>query len=267
MAEPPSDNVQTTGIEGIPDQEQYLSSNIEDYLLSLAESLYLVQQELNQMSVPSRPGQPAIAYQLPKLDFELKMSIELAESTTSSGGGRRALSARPISAMTQATQTNAAEAASTIRGSFVAIPAAGGKPPPVVRTFLKRLDPRKWEIKVGIQSAVGQQLEGVEVQFNVDREESKRLSAGESLTIDLSAETNLWYGVVNTDQQGLASNVLVAADTEIDGTLIVVLIDVLSQTESLVFRVESGATQAEEPTTLLQETAETEEPPETPPSS
>lgn len=233
-------------ITGGTDQEAYLSSNIEDYLLSLATSLQDVQRELNRTVIAGTEGTPTVRYQLPKLEFELKMSIEMAKST--SGSTQNRLLARPINAFNSNSTNNAAQAASIIKGMFVAVPVDGGKPPAVVNTSVQQ-DPDKpneWDITVEVQSAVGQRLEGIEVQFNIDREESALLSEADELIVTLSPETDLVNGVMYTDTQGQVTNRLEARQTEEAGTYIVVLIDVLGRSESLVFKV------GEQATTLLE---------------
>lgn len=225
-------------LPNINDSEDLLSSSIEDYLLSLADSLHQVQQELSEFQVAGQAGQPGVRYQLPKLDFELKMAIRLAE-TKQTGKRNAPLLVRPIDSFSSSSRSNVADTASTIKGSFIAIPTNGGKPPAVIRSSLKRQNARKWEINVEVLSAVGQRLEGVEVQFNLLREESVRLSSENKLTIELSPQTNLWYGVVQTSEDGLAQDVLEASATELIGSSLVVMVDVLGQSETLVFKVEA----------------------------
>jgi hypothetical protein len=225
------------------DQEAFLSSNIEDYLLSLAESLQQVQRELNQTTISGAEGSPTVRYQLPKLEFELKMSLEMTQSSEGSTHGT--LLARPINATNSASRSQAAETASTIKGMFVAVPIDGGKPPVVIGTQIYHVpispdndNPNLWKVTVEVQSAVGQRLEGIEVHFNIDRPESIKLSEANGVIIaELSRETDVKHGLMLTDNNGVVVNTLEARPTEEEGAYIVLLIDVLGRSESLVFRI------------------------------
>lgn len=133
--------------------EEFLTGSLDDYLLAVADSIHQAQLKLSRMRIPAQPGQPSITYQLPRLDFELKMSFEVAQKTSREGGaGGLVLNARPVSAQSSA-RNSTAEAASIIKGSFIAVPLDGGKPPSVIRTALHRISPRALEISVIVQSA------------------------------------------------------------------------------------------------------------------
>ncbi len=220
--------------------EEFLTASIDDYLLSLADSVYQAQKQLSQMSVMVQPGQPAVSYQLPRVDFELKISFELARSTgeTSGTGTGALLRARPLGVQSAGRQKSSAGAASIIKGSFVAVPAQGGKPPGVLRTRLKRLSSRELEIRVKAESAAGENLAGEEIQFNVDRTLSQELNQAENLTIELKDDTALWEGMVRTNAEGWATNLLRVSSQERMGAQVAVIIDALGQTETLIFKVE-----------------------------
>jgi hypothetical protein len=111
-----------------------------------------------------------------------------------------------------------------------------------------------------VASAAGERLTGVEVQFNVDRERSRELKVtpgGSGLPVGafndkdatydyvafgeaagLYLGTSFWDGSVTTNADGMAVGVLNIDAQEPSGTRIATVVDVLGQTESIVFKVE-----------------------------
>lgn len=232
--------------------DHLLTASIDDYLLGLAGGLERAQRQLSQQSMMLQRGEAPLVYQIPRLDFELKLSLELREED-----GRQ-LRFRPARVESKS-QTRTAEMASLIRGSFVAVPANGGRPPPVVRTTLRRIGSHQLEYRVAVSSAAGERLPGVDVQFNVDRELSKTLNplpnaefkAGafddDTLSFDrasfdvqteLAEGTRFWDGLVTTDGEGIAVGVLDVDQREQGGSLIATVVDVLEQTETVLFKVD-----------------------------
>jgi hypothetical protein len=225
-----------------PEQaEDLLTASIDDYLLALADGIHKAQRQLSQISIALQPGQPAITYQLPRVDFEFKVSFALAraEEATAGAGGGGALRLRPAGGEPGGRNSTAAEAASVIKGSFVAVPALGGKPPAVVTTRLERLAGRRLSITVQVASAAGEKLAGVPVELNVDRELSRRLNRAFHADRELSAETDLWHGRIETDADGIAQTVLKVSPSEPAGSYVAVLIDVLNETRTVTFHVEA----------------------------
>ena len=104
-----------------------------------------------------------------------------------------------------------AAAASTIKGSFVAVPIHGGTPPPVVTIAWKRAgdDARRIAITVSVRSAIGEPLIGREVQFNLDKGLARRLNelwSKEGDAKKVLENTKLTYGVQPTKGNGEAEN-------------------------------------------------------------
>ncbi|MFN8466289.1 MAG: hypothetical protein U0X20_12100 [Caldilineaceae bacterium] len=244
---------------GLDNHTGFLTGSIDDYLLGLADGIQKAQRQLSQMAITLQPGEAAVTYQIPRVEFELKMSLEVATPADDKGGGGAQLRFRPASPA-RAGGTSTSDVASTIRGAFVAVPVHGGKPPPDIRITLHRLSARKYEVRVRVASAAGERLGGVEVQFNVDQERSRELKTvptGSGLPAGrydregakynqtaysdptgLYAGTRFWDGSVNTNADGVAVGVLEIDAQEAPGVPIVTVIDVLGQTETIVFKVE-----------------------------
>lgn len=116
-----------------------ITASIEDYLLSLADSLQDAQQLLSQRQIASLPGQPALAYQLPKLEFELKIALNVEKKSANIVGDRLYLPIGatpdvlpPITDKKLVSQPGGAALhehnVSTIKGAFVAVPVKGARP-------------------------------------------------------------------------------------------------------------------------------------------
>lgn len=213
-----------------------LTASIEDYLVGLASSLQSAQRQLSELTVPGDASRPTVTYQLPKLDFELKLSLELTQDGTGGPAGASsasglALRGRLLPATGSRSQT--AESASIIKGSFLAVPVSGGKPPPVLTTELSRIDEAQLSIAVTLTTAAGEPLPNVAVQFNTDRELGRTLNPG------LEPPTSKpLHAVVTTDATGRAVNVMDASAEQPD-TRVPVTIDALGRTTTVVFKVES----------------------------
>ncbi len=238
---------------------KFLTGSIDDYLLGLADGIQKAQRQLSQMAITLQPGEAAVTYQIPRVEFELKMSLEVAGATDDRGGSSTQLRFRPANPARGAGGSTS-DVASTIRGAFVAVPVHGGKPPPDIRITLHQLDPRKFEIRVRVATTAGERLGGVEVQFNVDQERSRELKltpGGSGLpagiyndkdatynyvayadAAGLAQGTRFWDGSILTDSEGNATGTLEIDAREAPGTAIVAVIDVLGQTETIVFKVE-----------------------------
>lgn len=236
----------------MPNIDKTTTSPIENYLLTLAHSLQHVQQQLNSAKVLADDGMSYTSYQLPKLEFELKMAIEL-EETTEEGQQKSLLKAVPVNITSTTKKNQSTTEASTIKGMFVAVPGNLGKPPAVIRTSLREITNSEYEITVLVQSAVGEYLQGVEVQVNIDPDLSARLSNKPNLK--LSKKTYIKEGIIYTNENGVASTSLFLdpGDTvnilsifspkkgiQIPGTgdlgnTIAVLVDAMGKTETIIF--------------------------------
>jgi len=233
----------------MPDKENILTASIDDYLLSLADGVCLAQRKLNQMVVPGQFGQPSVMYQLPKVEFELKMSFEMETGSSTlntllPGGNMRnmpKLRARPANMQSSGNSTSM-DVASTIKGSLVATPAKGGKPPAVIQTFLSKggsVD--TVNIRVNISSAAGELLQDVAVQYNLDNELSRKLNGDYkregSDDHEFEAGTKLTNGVVETNAEGISENRLQIDPNESTGVTVAVVIDALNERETILYTV------------------------------
>ncbi|HQR44047.1 MAG TPA: hypothetical protein PLX97_15235, partial [Gemmatales bacterium] len=152
------------------------------------------------------------------------------------GEGTAYLEARPPGLKAGEMDSDTAAAASTIKGSFVAVPVHGGTPPPIVTITWNRSDddPRRIVITVTVMSAIGAKLGGREVQFNLDRDLAERYNPLLKGTPKVLGRTWLQFGVQRTDDQGEARNTLIIRE-RLEGVKIPVVIDVMGITRTLVF--------------------------------
>ncbi len=230
--------------------EQFINTSIDEYLISLANSINHAQRYISQLRIAGQDGQPAVTYQLPRVEFELKLLFQLdrrhppssrTQHNVARGEGSAYLEARPLSLEAGEMDSDSAAAASTIKGSFVAVPVHGGAPPPVVTVTWKRSDdPRRILITVSVVSAIGDPLMGREVQFNLDRDLARRYNALwrnvdlKDLSKTVLADTSLEYAVQQTDGQGTAQNTLVIRD-RLEDLKVPVVIDVMGISRTLIF--------------------------------
>ena len=231
--------------------KQLINTSIDEYLISLANSINHAQRYIGQLRVAGQDGQPTVTYQLPRVEFELKLMFQLdrrhppsgqTQRNVAKGEGGAYLEARPLGADAGGMDSDTAAAASTIRGSFVAVPVHGGTPPPTVTITWSRSenDPRRISISVSVLSAIGDPLIGREVQFNLDRDLARRYNAPwrnvkpKDVVATVLAQTRLDYGVQPTDEQGKAQNTLVIGDV-LEDLKVPVVIDVMGITRTLIF--------------------------------
>lgn len=216
----------------IDDPQDLFESTLDDYLVGIAEGLRRAQGELAGVVIEGPPGQAAMGYHLPRLDFELKLSFEVR------GGG----SGAPLRMLARAPSAGggsfSAEGTGTVRGTFVSVPLAAGRPPIVLDLRFVVRAPRDVEVTAVVRDALGAPQPDVEVQFNVDRERSAALTAALGLDVQPPlAGTNTLPAVARTDADGLATSALRMAEAEPAGALIAVVVDALGATETAVVRV------------------------------
>ncbi|MCB9761012.1 MAG: hypothetical protein H6739_14330 [Alphaproteobacteria bacterium] len=230
------------------DVNQVLTT-IDDYLLSLADGIALAQTQLSRLGAQGPPGKQ-FNYYLPKLDFELRMTLNMVESSSLSERydpyrGERAARDQhvcfaPVTSEQQASSSFSAEIVSVIKGSFVAVPANEGLPAVHVSSQLDASNPQAVVVTVRARNAAGEPMAGLEVQFNLDRDETVTLT-DETGTVDGSTlnwtGTYLRDGVVTTDSSGQATTTLFVGGGMAKGARLAVVLDAAYRTELLVYEV------------------------------
>jgi hypothetical protein len=210
--------------------EELLTGTVDDYLVSLAWSLQQAQQQLSELSAAGPTGEFPVTYQIPEMEFELKMSLELRQSTeVGQGAGAKILRGSVLSG--RSAENSASTAASTIKGRFVAVPSRGGNPPPVLTVSLSQPGAEGlFGLAAAVSSISGEALVDVPVHFNIDRDLSDRLNGG----VPLSSGTALSFGVRRTGADGIATcQLTTAADDQVKR--VAVIIDAMGRTETVVF--------------------------------
>ena len=210
-----------------------ISDSLDDYLVSLADGLAEAQLRLDDMAAVSGPE--GIRYQIPKLEFDLKVDFSLQVNTEESGEPvkRFLIKAKNDSS----TSTNSKQSVtSTLSGSFVAVPVNQGTPAHVIETELIRKSAKEVLLNVYVNHANGEPAADVEVEVNIDRERSDALNKSEGRSA-LKPATELSEGVLLTTVDGVASTQLLIATQETKQNRIIVVIDCQGQTETIHYRV------------------------------
>jgi hypothetical protein len=214
-------------------------STLDDFLLGIAEGIARAQEELSRSA--AGPAGQQFVYHLPRVDFEMKMNMRVVEEEALDNrfrllrpaGKAKHLLFKPVTAQES---SSVLEIAAVVRGSFVAVPANNGLPPSRIQTSVTRVDTRHARVRVTAGNAAGEALSGVEVQFNVDREESVALNAASGVTMTVAADTRFDRGAVETDDDGVAEATLTLASGQQAG-LLVLVIDALEQVDTVVYEV------------------------------
>ncbi|MCB9529508.1 MAG: hypothetical protein H6703_02530 [Myxococcales bacterium] len=214
----------------IDDPTDLFEATLDDYLVGLANGIRQAQAQLNAIVVDGPPGQPAIGYQLPRVDFELKLAFALSHAAPAPGA------APTVRLVARAPQPVAggftAEGTSTLRGSFVAVPIAAQRPSVVLSLAFRMRHERDIELEATVVDALGEPQAGVEVEFNVDRDRS--LALGGEAAEPLAEDTRVEPAVAVTDDAGHAVANLVISEREPAHALVAVVVDALGVSETLL---------------------------------
>lgn len=210
-----------------------ISDSLDDYLVSLADGLAEAQLRLDDMASVSGPE--GIRYQIPKLEFDLKIDFSLHVSSEESGEPvkRFLIKAKNESSSSTNSKQNVT---STLSGSFVAVPVNQGTPAHVIETELTRISAQEVVLNVYVNHANGDPADAVEVEVNIDRDRSDEMNSKEGRSA-LKARTELNEGVLLTSDQGIASTRLMVAAQEAKQNRIVLVVDCQGQTETIHYRV------------------------------
>ncbi len=228
------------------DPSDFVSGTIDDLLLSMAEGLVHAQAQLDQLQTLDALGRPGPTYQVPYLDFDLRVAAQFVTdpaldqkygNKALAPGGSKHLTMRAIQPADTTIDGFKGEIVSNLRGRFVAVPPNAGKPPLVITTAVELVDPLHHELRVVVRTALGEAVPGMSVHFNLDAAMSIALSAADGVVLtELQPTTVLAQGIVVTNAVGLAQTSLVTSDTtpEPAGTSIVIAVDVVGRLEHLV---------------------------------
>jgi len=233
--------------------DQFLSTTIDAYLLSLANGVRAAQEQLNLLPPEDALGRPQATYYLPRLDFELRVAFEISRTSEGPfdnvgrvpGAAARVAVAtlllRPVQPQDTTVSNFKAEAISTLRGSFVAVPPNQGRPPLVLASAVRRVDARTAEITASLRTAAGEPLPGAEVHFNLDLETTRAVGAPDGISpqsFEFQPGTRLLQGVVPTAADGTAASTLEIDPAEPPGLRVAVAVDAVDRSESLLIGAE-----------------------------
>lgn len=210
--------------------------SLDDYLVALAEGVARAQGRLDG----APPG--TVAYHIPRLDFELKLTIDVA--STGAGKVPARLAVRPPS-------MEHAELLSTVRGSLVATPVDAGRSRPRLALDLRnpsqaeaRRLPRAGHAQVIVVRVVdnaGRPVPGMAVTIDLDREASAILNREAGLPAASSSDSWVADVALVTAADGTASTVLHLSPTEPAGASAVIVADAAGQTRTVVYQLPKTA--------------------------
>ena len=180
---------------------------LQDILLGIADSLNEAQEALRSAAPYDALGRPNTLYQLPYLDFSLKVSSEFEseESSDPEAEARKAIRFRSVKevATTKNTSTRT-EILSTISGRFVASVPNEGLPQTIIA--VKTLPPvmtldgyYQYDLEVQLSNAAGEKLIDSVVEFNFDEDASAALNGSMAISLPTFSTSE-----VKTDATGLA---------------------------------------------------------------
>lgn len=227
------------------DPSDMVTGTIDDLLLSMAEGLVEAQKQLDGLHTVDAFGRPGPSYQLPYLDFELRISTQLTADPVldqkfgkTLGSGSRSGGHLLINTVPATTARGmSADMLSSFKGRFVAVPPDPNRPALVLDTAVEHIDAHHYGLRAYAKNTLGEPIAGLEVHFNLDPALSAELSAADNIPIDnLRPGTSLQQGIGRTDANGVASTTLVidAADPEPTGASIAVTVDVAGKTDVLI---------------------------------
>ncbi len=217
--------------------DDLIETTLDDYLLALADGIQQAQRQLDQTSVTGRPGQPATAYYLPRVEFELKMTFAMrggrpeGEQAADAKRGGRAGTLMMRAPAKGGEESYSGETTSVIRGAFVAVPLVGGRTPTTLRCSLIRHSAREIGLVVAVADSLGAVQIDVPVQIDVDRERSAELGT------PLKVATDVDVGLLRTDLKGYAGTTLRISEDEPEGAVVVVIIEAAGATETVIVQV------------------------------
>lgn len=202
----------------MPDASQFVGNSIEELLVSLADGVREAQLALNSGPLIDERGRPLATYQLPYLDFTVQADMQ---TRTDKGG-------RPVALMLMVRSSGASNTdqrvSSTISGRLVATPPAEGLPVPRIGLTLGRVGKARVTLELDLGNSAGERLGNQRVEFNIDDDSSRALSAARSVPSYVrSPGTRLVDAIVTTDAKGQATADLAVSAVD-QGTKAVIVV-------------------------------------------
>lgn len=179
------------------DEGKFVSESLEDLLVSLASGVREAQLELANTPAIDEFGRQLHTYHFPYVDFEFRVQMETANSTSP---GRTILRLRKTKS---GAQSNSIE--SSVSGRLIAVPPGDGLPRPVIRFRSVQQSARTWALELSAANSAGEVFAGHEIELNLNVEASRQLSLQNGVSFDaFPASTVLTESVITTDESGTA---------------------------------------------------------------
>jgi hypothetical protein len=183
------------------DDGKFVSESLEDLLVSLAGGVREAQQELTNTPAFDAFGRQLHTYHFPYVDFEFRVQMETANSTSP---GRTILRLRKTKTGEQSSSIQ-----SSVSGRLVAVPPGDGLPRPIVQFRSVKQSSKVWRLELSAANSAGEVLAGHEIELNLNLEASRQLSLQNEVTFkSFPPSTALTQSVITTDDSGTAGTSL-----------------------------------------------------------
>lgn len=184
------------------DSSKFVAESLEELLVGIADGVREAQSALNEAPPFDQFGRPMPTYQLPYVDFDVKVELESSETST----GHRKIHFLPISGSTNKNINK--DISSSISGRFVAIPPGEGLPVPILQMTSTRLGARKHKLELLAANTAGEILQLVDLELNLNLELSQSLSSVQGVSLPSLRGSKLERAVATTNEAGIATTEL-----------------------------------------------------------
>ncbi|KSB89703.1 hypothetical protein AS593_01365 [Caulobacter vibrioides] len=199
----------------MPAESRFVGNSIEELLVALAEGVREAQLALNSGPKVDASGAPLGGYQLPFLDFSIKVDMQ----TKADSGGR------PIALLFTAKDQNSTnqQVSSTISGRLVATPPGEGLPTPRIAVSGGGNIGGLAHLSVLVTNSAGEVLADQPVELNIDDAASATLSAARGVASFVRQPgTRLQQALLRTNAEGRALATLSIAKEPARAVVVVV---------------------------------------------
>ncbi|MDG2528599.1 hypothetical protein [Caulobacter endophyticus] len=199
----------------MPAESRFVGNSIEELLVALAEGVREAQLALNSGPKVDASGAPIGGYQLPFLDFSIKVDMQ---TKTDNGG-------RPIALLFTAKDQNSTnqQVSSTISGRLVATPPGEGLPTPRIAVSGGGNIGGFAHVSVLVTNSAGEVLADQPVELNIDDAAGGQLSAARGVAHFVRQPgTRLQQAVLRTGADGRALATLSIAKEPARAVVVVV---------------------------------------------